>query len=139
MTIFRQLNHEWNADPNAPIPQVVVENGDLILTFRMNRFLFPQFRKGDIGKIRFINCFRYRLGTVNDEGWYRGQCRFSKLVPKWGEFYEVEGDLRLTECPQDWITVGSEQNDLKHFLFYFRDEEFECDCLDWKLEIIRAQ
>jgi hypothetical protein len=139
MTTFRQLNHDWNAEPNSPIPQAVVEDGDVILTFWMNAFRFPQFKEEDTGRIRFTNSFRYRIGTVNDEGWYQGQCRFSKLAPKWGEFYEVEGDLRLNECPQDWIMVGSQRNGLRHFLFYFRDEEFECDALDWKLEIVKAK
>ncbi len=137
MTIFHQLNKGWNAEPNAPEPRVSVEGEDVIVTFLMNPFLFPQFKEEDIGLLRFISCKRYRLGITNDEGWYRGQCRFSKLAPKWGEFYEVEGDLLLESCQDQWVEIESSQNSKKHFLFYLRDETFECDASDWRLEVLR--
>lgn len=54
-----------------------------------------------LGVIRFKNCARYRFGPENDEGWYLGQCRFSGIAPDWGEFYKVNGDLKLGECPSD--------------------------------------
>ena len=139
MTSFRQLNNGWNAEPNAPDPRVVAEGGDVVLTFLMNPFQFPQFSDEDQGRLRFTSCRRYRLGSTNDEGWYRGQCRFSKLAPRWGEFYEVGGDLRLAECPDDWIEIDKAQNCYRHFLFYFRDETFECDASDWKFEVLRAE
>jgi hypothetical protein len=138
MTIFQQLNHGWNAEPNAPAPKVVVNGADVLLTFRMNPFQFPEFRPGDVGRLRFSCCKRYRLGSTNDEGWYRGQCRFSKLAPRWGEFYEVKGDLRLAQCPDDWVHVSPQAEGSRHFLFYFRDEEFECDAMDWSFEVLRG-
>jgi len=139
MTTFRQLNDGWNAEPNAPDPRIVVDGGDVVLTFLLNPFQFPQFTREDHGRLRFVSCRRYRLGATNDEGWYRGQCRFSKLAPRWGEFYEVAGDLRLAECPDDWIEIRQVQNSSRHFLFYFRDETFECDASDWKFEVFRAE
>jgi hypothetical protein len=45
--------------------------------------------------------------------------------------------LRLAECPADWIEVGVISDSLRHFLFYFRDETFECDASDWSLEVWR--
>jgi hypothetical protein len=139
MTAFRQLNEGWNAEPNAPSPQVRVEGGDVIVTFLLNPFQFPQFGVEDMGVLRFLSCQRYRLGFTNDEGWYRGQCRFSGVAPRWGEFYEVSGDLRLQECPDDWVTVGPPRGALRHFLFYFRDETFECDAADWSFKVLRAE
>lgn len=139
MTTFRQLNIDWNAEPNAPNPQIAVEGRDVVVTFLMNSFKFPQFSAEDIGKLRFVSCQRYRLGATNDEGWYRGQCRFSKSAPRWGELYEVGGDLRLDECPGAWVEIGLAQNVLRHFLFYFRDQTFECDALDWKFEVLKAK
>ena len=68
-----------------------------------------------------------------------GQCRYSHIAPEWGEFYEVTGDLQMEKCPNDWIDVGPPQKRNRHFLFYFRDETFECDAMDWKLEFIRAR
>ena len=139
MTTFRQLNIDWNAEPNAPNPQIAVEGRDVVVSFLMNPFKFPQFSAEDVGKLRFVSCQRYGLGATNDEGWYRGQCRFSKTAPRWGEFYEVGGDLRLDECPGSWVEIGLAQYVLRHFLFYFRDQTFECDALDWRFEVLKAK
>ncbi|MCA8916622.1 MAG: hypothetical protein KDB90_14545 [Planctomycetes bacterium] len=135
MTTFRQLNQGWNAEPNAPEPRLSVLNADLLLSFLMNPYLYPEFDEEDIGTLRFYGCSRYRLGSTNDEGWYRGQCRFSKIAPAWGEFYQVSGDLRLNKCPKEWIQLGPATNAHCHFLFYFHDETFECDALEWELEV----
>ena len=139
MTTFRQLNEGWNTDPNDPDPKVTVGGPDVVVSFRMNRFLFPKFSPDDVGHLRFLSCQRYRLGSTNDEGWFRGQCRFSEIAPQWGEFYEVNGDLRLTECPDDWVTLGQVQNSSRHFLFYFRDGTFECDASEWTFEVAKAE
>ena len=139
MTTFRQLNYGWNAEPNAPDPRVVAEGADVVVSFLMNPYLFPQFDVDDVGRLRFTSCRRYRLGSTNDEGWYRGQCRFSKTSPRWGEFYEVGGDLRLAECPNDWVEIGPAGEDTHHFLFYFRDSTFECEATNWSLEVLRAE
>jgi hypothetical protein len=105
----------------------------------MNPFQLPEFSPQDVGQLRFVSCRRYRLGSTNDEGWYRGQCRFSGLARSWGEFYEIAGDLRLSECPQDWIEVGPGPDNPRHFLFYFRDQTFECDAVGWSFELLKAE
>jgi hypothetical protein len=132
-THFRQLNDGWNADPNAPEPAVRIDCGDVVLDFFANSYQFPRFAEGQRLCLRFTNARRYRLGSTNDEGWYRCQCRFSGVAPSWGELYEVSGDLRLDRCPSDWRAVGA-QGPGRHFLFYLRDETFECDADDWSLE-----
>jgi hypothetical protein len=134
-TTFKQLNLDWNAEPNAPSPRVSVLDGNVTLAFYMNSFQFPGFKEGDVGYVRFGNCWRYRMGVVTDDVWFRGGCRFSKLAPSWGEFYEVSGDLRLKWCRNDWQQVGTRSEDQKHFLFYFRSEEFEVDAEWWSLEV----
>src|SRR5262252_4184855 len=91
-TFFIKLNDNWNAEPNAPTPSVSRSGNDVFLEFRLNPCPFNQFSQGDRGGLVFRNCWRYRLGKTNDEGWYLGQCRFSKVAPAWGEFYEVQGD-----------------------------------------------
>ena len=60
-----------------------------------------------------------------------GQCRFGQSIP-WGEFYEVSGDLRVNEV-NDWVEVGPKNECSKHYLFYFRDDTFECDANAWDL------
>jgi hypothetical protein len=84
------------------------------------------------GVVRFSACSRYRL--TNDEGWYHGQCRYSSVAPAWGEFYEIDGtDIRLDE-PHDWRLIDEASNASRHFLFYFRDQTFECIATHWELE-----
>ena len=136
-TTFKKLTLDWNAEPNSPMPKVAVWDHDIVLSFYMNAFVYERFGKEDIGHLRFRNCWRYRLGPTNDEGWFRGQCRFTGIAPEWGEFYEVDGDLRLEACPKDWIEVGFRDSAQKHFLFYLCDETFECDAESWTLSILR--
>jgi|SRR5579863_8883719 len=124
---FLQLNVNWNAEPNAPDPHVDVLGDDILLRFYVNPFQFKDFAEDEVGFLRFVHCLRYRLGPTNDEGWYHGQCRFSKIAPKWGEFYEVVGDDGGTNGPTDWLPVAARNTGrLHHFLFYFRDNTFEC-------------
>jgi hypothetical protein len=125
-TVFRKLNEGWNAEPNVPRPAIEVQDEDIVLKFLVNPFQFPEFVEGEVGVLRFVRCERYRLGSPNDEGWYLGQCRFSTLAPKWGEFYMVQGDAALLEAPEDWRLVRPLSGAGRHFLFYFRDDTFEC-------------
>ncbi len=137
MTRFHQLNHGWNAEPNSPDPHIAVNGSDVILSFVMNHQLFPEFAECSVGSLLFRNCSRYRLGATNDEGWYLGQCRFSAIAPQWGEFYEVLGDLRLDACPNDWVLLSPHTPRSRHFLFYLRDETFECTADDWSFFLRR--
>jgi hypothetical protein len=104
-TSFHRLNDGWNAEPNAPAESVQVCGDTVSLEFDLNAFMFNAFSEGDQGRLTFSSCSRYRLGPTNDEGWYRGQCRFSKVAPAWGEFYEVTGDL-FDEQVSDWVLTG---------------------------------
>lgn len=131
-TLFTQLNHGWNAEPNAPHPTVQVAGSAVTLSFLANPFVFSEFVSGQIIRLRFIDVWRYGVGDINDEGWYRGQCRFSTIAPSWGEFYEVSGDLKLDQFNGEWHLVSEPTPTLRHFLFYFRDENFECDAVSWE-------
>ena len=125
-TRFFQLNAGWNAEPNAPSPSIRIVGEDLVLTFRINPYQFRDFERGESGVLRFVRCERYRLGSPDDVGWHLGRCRFSKLAPKWGEFYMVKGDNALLETVEDWQSLCPPTGRGQHFLFYFRDETFEC-------------
>jgi hypothetical protein len=117
---FLHLNIRWNAEPNAPAPVVEIQGLDIILRFCVNPFQFKEFEEEEFAYLRFVNCERYRLGPTNDEGWYRGQCRFSHIAPEWGEFYEVTGGSEALEGPTDWrILNPSTVGEPHHFLFYF--------------------
>jgi hypothetical protein len=135
-TYFKKLNEGWDAEPGAPEPHVRADETGLTLTFFLNPQLNPQFRDYDRGELFFPNCWRYRLGYPNDEGWYKGHCRFRCLAPDWGDFYEVSGDL-LDSGPPDWVLLRSDHSGLsRHFLFYFKDETFECDAGNWDFKVL---
>lgn len=138
-TTFIQLNEGWNAEPNAPDPRVEWLGNDLRLTFLMNALKFPQYDEDDVGEIIFSDCVRYKLGTLNDEGWYRGQGHFRDVQHEWGEFFEVHGDLRLEQVPGGWQVRDAAATETMHFLFYFRDNDFECDARSWSLRIRRTE
>lgn len=123
---FQQLTDGWNAEPNAPNPTLKIDGADLLLKFFVDAIQFPEFEQDEIAVLRFVNCARYRLGPTNDEGWYRGRCRFSHLAPAWGEFYSLKADHALLNAPQDWQPLGVDHVNNQHFLFYFRDNTFEC-------------
>ena len=95
MSGFIQLSVNWNAEPNAPMPEVKIENEDVVLVVFANPWAFDGFEEEDRIQLRFRGASRWRWGATNDAGWYRGQRRFSEEAPRWGEFYEVTGDLRL--------------------------------------------
>jgi hypothetical protein len=135
-TTFLRLNRDWNAEPNAPDPRVRVEGADVVLDFVANHQRYRQFAEEQRIRLRFRSATRYRLGPTNDEGWYGGQCRFSRIAPAWGEFYEVAGDLKLEWCPEGWVFLEEPTVEgRRHFLFYLRDETFECTAKDWVLEV----
>jgi hypothetical protein len=49
----------------------------------------------------------------------------------------VSGDIMLEKCANNWVEVGHKTDNQKHFLFYFRDQEFECDAESWSFTVLR--
>jgi hypothetical protein len=72
-TQFIHINKTWNAEPNVPELQISVSGSSLILLFYVNPWAYEGFFEGEMIKIIFSGCGRYRIGSTNDEGWYRGQ------------------------------------------------------------------
>jgi hypothetical protein len=138
-TQFTQLNVGFDAEPNAPEPEIRVEGSRLTLTFFLKHWSGSDFREYDRGELTFAECWRFRLGPTDDEGWDRGLCRFSRIAPEWGMFYEIAGDLRLERVALDWKVLDVEHaKGSRHYLFYFRDETFECDAGSWSFRVQRA-
>ena len=133
-TAFVQLNQGWNAEPNAPEPRVDLDGDDVVLRFGLNGFQFDAFAPGEQGFLRFHVCSRYRFSSVNDEGWYRGQCRFIGVAPKWGEFCEVTDDFKDDAPSIAWTDHAATADSQRNFLFYFRDNAFECSARDWSFD-----
>lgn len=121
--VFKHLNVDWNAEPNAPDETINIEGNDLILEFTVNPWAYEGFNEEERCKVIFKNCTKYRIGNINDEGWHRKQCRFSNLAPTWGEFFQVIGDVDKLNDPKNWNVMGD--NGKNHYLFYLRDNEIE--------------
>jgi len=123
---FLHLNPDWNAEPNAPYESVSIDNyGRLVLEFLANPWAYDGYDEEEKIKLIFTDPEKYRLGETNDEGWYSGQCRFGKLAPKWGEFYQIVGSNENVKSANDWMLL-SKHNSSNHYLFYLRDNTFEC-------------
>lgn len=128
--IFKHLNKDWNAQPNAPNEQVTLNGTSLLLTFYLNPWAYEAMER-EVGCLTFAHCSKWRLGGTNDEGWYRGQCRYGKAAPAWGQFYEVFGAEDQRSTGVDWSELTPTSPEKRHFLFYLRDETFECFAEDW--------
>jgi len=125
-TQFAKMNFGWNADPNAPMPVAVADGNEVWLRFLPdNNFNPPELAERHL-YLRFLGCQRYRFTKINDHGWFLGQCRFSKIAPEWGDFYEVTGNFREAEDNTPWTTLSEPQPYARNYLFYFRDSTFEC-------------
>lgn len=131
--IFKRINHDWNADPNAPHAGVAAFGARLQLTFLLNSWLYDA-SEGEKGRLTFTGCSLWRSGPTNDEGWYAGQCRYSKIAPAWGEFYELTGEDGRRLDPSDWHEIAPLTREGRHFLFYLRDHTFECFADEWRFE-----
>jgi hypothetical protein len=132
--MFTKLNEGWNAEPNAPEATVLVRDETVVLEFYANAFVFSEYAEDERLRLVFEGATRYRMGPTNDEGWWRGQCRFGRAAPAWGEFYELLGDLSSVHDPGDWISLAAPSAATRHFLFYLRDETFECSAATWHVE-----
>jgi hypothetical protein len=122
---FIHLNEGWNAEPNSPGEEISIENGELHLVFLANPWAYEGYDEGQRIELVFHSPEKYRLGNTNDEGWYYGQCRYEKLAPNWGEFYQVNGTHSKVKPAEDWVHL-SKENGENHYLFYFKDNTFEC-------------
>lgn len=131
---FEQLNIGWNADPNAPEPDITVHGTDVMLEFYLNAFAYEGFSEGDKAKITFHDCYLYRDGSPNDEGFYLyNQSRYKKYGIEWGEFYLVHHSDWRENFP-DPIRVGTFHDHLQHYLFYFREQTVECIASSFRME-----
>ena len=133
---FHQLNVGWNAEPNVPSARVELSGSTLVLEFTVNAMVYPSFAEDERVRLVFDGCSLFRLGPTNDEGWHLGQCRFTRLAPEWGEFYEVTGDTRDEEA-RGWQRAPGAGP--RHFLFYLRDATFECKATNWRFETSRSR
>jgi len=125
---FTKLNTSYDAEPNAPDPEVTVHGSEVSVYFYLNPFIWDDVEEEDKAVLVFHDVYKYAVTSLNDEGWYLGQCRFSQELP-WGNFYLLDGSNWQSDFPdgeQVIDTALANELELQHYLFYFRDETFEC-------------
>lgn len=130
-----QITTDWNADPVSPEIELKIDGIDLIMEIYLNHYQFNQFNEGDKVKIRFKDCAKYSLNTCNDEGYNYGQYRIKPTELVWGEFYEIKNGLDRN-MPHPVVKIQNDNQERKHFLFFFKDETFECLASDFELLFI---
>jgi hypothetical protein len=116
---WTKLNTTFDAEPNAPHPRVVVSGSNVAVRFFLNPFIWDDVEDNDEATLTFHGVLMYRLGSTNDEGFYRGQCRFSNTGIAWGDFYELQESDWQYSFPEDGIVVSpmlSGDLSLKHYL-----------------------
>lgn len=132
--IFERLNLGWNADPNAPEVNIQISGNDVIVRFFPNTSQYSAFSEGDIAVLTFHDCLKYRYGSPNDEGFYFfGESRYRSCGVEWGNFYLVRDSNPNDPFPDTVYVSDQRHDDMKHYLFYFRDGTFECFAGDYDL------
>jgi hypothetical protein len=130
---FKRLNEAWNAEPNAPCEEVAVSGSTVRLAFFLNRWAY-EAQENERGCLTFEQCSMWRLGSTNDEGWYAGECHYSKVARLGASF--VSCLARRTNDSSLPIGTSSRRSHLRsrHFLFYLRHNSFECFAAAWRFE-----
>jgi len=122
---YIQISNDWNADPVEPKINLEIDGSNLIMEMYLNHYVFEEFEEGDKVKIVFSNCSEYSLNKCNDEGYYYGQYRTNPNELPWGEFYEIKNGFD-TNFPEPVIKITTDNKGKRHFIFFFKDETFEC-------------
>jgi hypothetical protein len=130
---YVQISTDWNADPVSPEIDLKVDGTDLTMDIYLNHDAFDNFTEGDKARIRFKNCSEYSLNTCNDEGYYYRQYRTNPNELPWGEFYEIKSGLDRN-YPEPIVKIQSDNINKRHFIFFFKDETFECHASEFELE-----
>jgi hypothetical protein len=130
---YIQINNDWNADPVDPEIDLQIVGQDLVMDIFLNYFAFDKYSEGDKARITFTNCSRYSLNYCNDEGYYLGQYRTRPSELPWGEFYEIKGGMNR-DLPEPVVDLSTNRDNKRHFVFFFKDETFECLADDYRVE-----
>ncbi len=133
---YEKLNTNWNADPNSPEPIVWVKEGNLIVDFFLNHFVFDQFKVGDRARIVFKACSKYSLNYCNHDGYYMGQYRTNPNELPWGEFYEIIKGFDY-DFPEPLEILNKNKPTNLHYIFFFRDHTLEVLADNYDFNILK--
>lgn len=134
------LTKDWNANPNDPQLQMLVEGATITLEFYVNAYQFENFNEDDKARVRFLRVHKYALNGMNDEGYYTEQYRYTNTELHWGEFYKIDTDWQ-NDFPKEYLVAIRKPNPDKqnHYIFFFKDDTFECVAEGYKLEFLKTE
>ena len=135
---YIKLNKNWNAQPNVPQPHVTTTDEGIDLTFFLNPLPFQHIDEDDKGTLKFLDVYAYRLGATGEEGYNRGEFRYKNAQLPWGEFYELLGSNWKNDFPDDKQVINEQANKskLRHFIFFLKEETFECLAIDYQYAFV---
>jgi hypothetical protein len=135
---YIKLNKNWNAQPNVPQPYVTNTDEGIDLSFFLNPLLFQHIDEDDKGTLKFLDVYAYRLGATGEEGYNRGEFRYKNAQLPWGEFYELLGSNWKNDFPDDKQIINEKANKskLRHFIFFLKEETFECLAIDYQYAFV---
>ena len=134
---YELISADWNAEPNDPDIKLSVNGNTVTLEFYLNYFQFERFTEGEKGLLIFHNCHKYALNSMNDEGYYQGNYRYTQQDLPWGEFYKLETNWEIDfPSPNHKISIVASTR-LNHYIFFFRDNTFECVAEKFSLKFMK--
>lgn len=139
---YKQLNDNWNADPNAPKPILTINHKTVHLEFYLNAFLYEQYDEGQKAILTFYNVYKISFNFMNDEGYFNGQYRYTNGVLPWGEFYEISTnwDKDFPDFNIIYLSTHIEKKEeYKHYIFFMKDNTFECIAKSHSIKLLTTK
>ena len=124
---YKKLNLDFDAEPNAPNPIVTENSESLSLTFLLNPFIWDNVKDDEQAKLIFNKVYAYRIGSPGSDN-FKDFRYFDSEIDNYG-FYQIENSKWKSDFPDDKKIVNNtfvDSSDLNHFVFFFRDNTFEC-------------
>ena len=131
-----KLNKNWNADPNAPAPEISSIEHGIELSFLLNAAVYEHIDEGEMGSLTFQDVYAYRLVSVTKEAYLQKQFRFTNDLLPWGAFYELPNSKWGSDFPADKIVLDEsiDKKDIRHYIFFLTGHIFECLATDFRFE-----
>ncbi|WP_421813555.1 hypothetical protein [Flagellimonas sp.] len=129
MPTYIKLNLDFDAEPNAPGPEILINDSTLILKFLLNPFLWENVKDDEQAELHFIDTLKYRLGGPGSDN-FKDFRYYDKDIDNYG-FYQINDSNWMRDFPSDEKVVSkvgysSFKSNYKHYVFFFRDNTFEC-------------
>ena len=125
---YIKLNLDFDAEPNAPSPEISINDSTLILKFLLNPFLWDDVEDDEQAELRFNDVLKYRFGGPGSDN-FSDFRYYDKGIDNYG-FYQLKNSNWTKDFPLDEKVISKEPNssndNFKHYVFFFRDNTFEC-------------